>query len=44
MLKLLYSVLNRFDNEYKLGPREWVMAKSRFAVIFGEGFTRATAN
>lgn len=26
-----------------MGPREWVMAKAQFAVIFGERFTRAMA-
>jgi putative transposase len=26
-----------------MGPREWVMAKAQFAVIFGQRFTRAMA-
>ncbi|MCJ2048463.1 IS256 family transposase [Methylobacterium sp. J-070] len=40
-LKLLYLVLNRSEKAWKMGPREWVMAKAQFAVIFGERFTRA---
>ena len=42
-LKLLYLVLNRSEKAWKMGPREWVMAKAQFAVIFGERFTRAMA-
>jgi putative transposase len=42
-LKLLYLVLNRSEKEWKMSPREWVMAKAQFAVIFGERFTRAMA-
>ena len=34
-LKLLYLVLNRSEKTWKMGPREWVMAKAQFAVIFG---------
>jgi putative transposase len=26
-----------------MGPREWIMAKAQFAVLFGERFTRAMA-
>jgi putative transposase len=26
-----------------MGPREWIMAKAQFAVIFGQRFTRAMA-
>ncbi len=26
-----------------MAPREWIMAKAQFAVIFGERFTRAMA-
>ena len=40
-LKLLYLVLNRSEKAWKMGPREWVMAKAQLAVIFGERFTRA---
>ena len=42
-LKLLYLVLNRSEKAWKMGPREWVMAKAQFAIIFGERFTRAMA-
>ena len=42
-LKLLYLVLNRSEKAWKMGLREWVMAKAQFAVIFGERFTRAMA-
>ena len=42
-LKLLYLVLNRSEKAWKIGLREWVMAKAQFAVIFGERFTRAMA-
>lgn len=42
-LKLLYLVLNRSEKAWTMGPREWVMAKAQFAVIFGERFTRAMA-
>ena len=42
-LKLLYLVLNRSEKAWKMVPREWVMAKAQFAVIFGERFTRAMA-
>lgn len=42
-MKLLFLVLNRSEKEWKMGPREWVMAKAQFAVIFGERFTRAMA-
>ena len=41
--KLLYLVLNRSEKEWKMGPREWTMAKAQFAVIFGERFTKAMA-
>ena len=42
-LKLLFLVLNRSEKAWKMGPREWVMAKAQFAIIFGERFTRAMA-
>ncbi|MDN3625774.1 IS256 family transposase, partial [Methylobacterium isbiliense] len=42
-LKLLYLVLSRSEKAWKMGPREWVMSKAQFAVIFGERFTRAMA-
>jgi len=42
-IKLLFLVLNRSEKEWKMPPREWVMAKAQFAVLFGERFTRAMA-
>jgi transposase-like protein len=41
--KLLFLVLNRSEKEWIMPPREWAMAKSQFAVIFGERFTMALA-
>jgi putative transposase len=40
-MKLLFLVLNRAEKEWKMPPREWVMAKAQFAVIFGERFAKA---
>jgi putative transposase len=42
-MKLLFLVLNRSEKEWKMGPREWIMAKAQFAVLFGERFNRAMA-
>lgn len=42
-LKLLFLVLNRAEKKWKMGPREWIMAKAQFAILFGERFTRAMA-
>ena len=42
-MKLLYLVLNRSEKDWIMPPREWVMAKAQFAVLFGERFTRAMA-
>jgi putative transposase len=42
-MKLLFLVLNRSEKEWRMPPREWVMAKAQFAVLFGERFTRAMA-
>ena len=39
--KLLFLVLNRSEKEWIMPPREWFMAKSQFAVLFGERFTAA---
>ena len=39
--KLLFLVLNRSEKEWIMPPREWSMAKSQFAVLFGEHFTAA---
>jgi putative transposase len=41
--KLLYLVLNRSEKEWRMPPREWVIAKAQFAVLFGERFTQAMA-
>src|SRR3954469_6900718 len=41
--KLLFLVLNRSEKEWIMPPREWSMAKSQFAVLFGERFTMAMA-
>jgi putative transposase len=41
--KLLFLVLNRSEKQSIMPPREWSMAKSQFAVVFGERFTRAMA-
>ena len=40
-MKLLYLVLNRSEKEWRMPPREWAMAKSQFAVLFGQRFTKA---
>ena len=37
-MKLLYLVLNQAATKWKRPPREWVEAKTQFAVIFGERF------
>ena len=39
--KLLFLALNRSEKEWIMPPREWSMAKSQFAVLFGERFTAA---
>src|SRR4051812_49020000 len=41
--KLLFLVLNRSEKEWIMPPREWAMAQSQFAVLFGERFTSAMA-
>jgi putative transposase len=33
--------LNRSEKQWIMPPREWAMAKSQFAVLFGERFTAA---
>jgi putative transposase len=35
--------LNRSEQPWIMPPREWSMAKARFAVLFGERFTLAMA-
>lgn len=37
-MKLLYLVLNHAAEEWKRPPREWIEAKTQFAVVFGERF------
>jgi putative transposase len=37
-MKLLYLVLNHAATEWRRPPREWVEAKTQFAVVFGERF------
>ncbi|WP_438270276.1 IS256 family transposase [Rhizobium mongolense] len=37
-MKLLYLVLNNAAEEWKRPPREWVEAKTQFAIVFGERF------
>jgi len=39
--KLLFLVLNRSEKQWIMPPREWSMAKSQFALLFGERFTTA---
>ena len=41
--KLLFLVLNRSEKEWIMPPREWAMAKSQFAVVFGKRLTMALA-
>jgi len=41
--ELLFLVLNRSEKEWIMPPREWAMANSQFAVLFGERFTLAMA-
>ena len=41
--KLLFLVLNRSEKQWIMPPREWSMAKSQFAVLFGERFKMAMA-
>ena len=37
-MKLLYLVLNHAAEEWKRPPREWIEARTQFAVVFGERF------
>lgn len=41
--KLIYLILNRAEKEWRMPPRESLMAKAQFAVLFGERFIRAMA-
>ena len=38
---ILFLVLNRSEKQWIMPLREWSMAKSQFAVLFGERFTAA---
>ena len=38
--KLLFLVLRRTVDAWKMPPREWGQAKTQFAVMFGERFVR----
>jgi putative transposase len=40
-LKLLYLVLNLAAKEWKMPPREWVMAKAQLAILFEDRFKLA---
>jgi putative transposase len=40
-LKLLFLVLNRCEKQWTMPAREWSLARSQFAILFGERFTRA---
>ena len=35
-LKLLFLVLNLAEREWRMPPREWVMARAQFAILFDE--------
>ena len=37
-MKLLYLVLNQAAADWKRAPKEWIEAKTQFAVVFGERF------
>jgi len=41
--KLLFLMLNRSEKQWMMPPREWSMAKSQFAVLFGQRFAMAMA-
>jgi putative transposase len=41
--KLIFLILNRSEKEWRMPPREWSMARSQFAVLFGERFIKAMA-
>jgi putative transposase len=42
-LKLLFLVLHQQQKAWIMPAREWCMARSQFAILFGERFTQATA-
>jgi putative transposase len=37
-LKLLFLVLNLAEQEWRMPPREWAMARAQFAILFDERF------
>ncbi len=37
--KLLYLALREVSRSWKMPPREWNIAKTQFAVMFGDRFT-----
>jgi putative transposase len=39
--KLLYLVLRRAAASWKMPPREWLEAKTQFAIMFGDRFVSA---
>ena len=41
--KLLFLVLNKQQKDWKMPAREWCMARSQFAILFGGRFTHADA-
>lgn len=43
VLKLLFLVLHRAGKTWSMPAREWCMARSQFAILFGERFTQAVA-
>lgn len=43
-MRPFYLDLNRFEEAWKMRPREWVMGKAQFTVIFCERSTGAMAN
>ena len=40
-LKLLFLVLNLAEREWRMPPREWVMARAQFAILFEDRFQAA---
>ena len=40
-MKLLFLVLSITQKEWKMAPREWVMAKAQFAILFEDRFRLA---
>ena len=42
-MKLLFLVLHKEEKAWTMPAREWCMARSQFAILFGERFTQANA-